>query len=168
MWRFQLKPNQGLKPSKPSSPRPFASSLALPSPFLLFCLQTLHKSVSFFSTELFSSAQSFLMSFQNSADSSSPALPFGCGLQPSPHWLFGSFPWIPCPRGSGESLCCHRYPCLQRRKLVEFWRALGCQLLGTKKKQEQSSVRHQPPKNPDLPKKNPHLIHFAQRAPNFR
>ena len=42
----------------------FTSSLALPSPFLLFCLQTLHISVSFFSTELFSSAQSFLMSFQ--------------------------------------------------------------------------------------------------------
>jgi hypothetical protein len=44
----------------------------------------------------------------------------------------------------------------------------GLSAAGHQKKQEQSSVRHQPPKNPDLPKKKSSSDSFAQRAPNFR
>ena len=109
----------------------------------------------------------FLDVVPDSANSSSPALPFGCGLQPSPHWLFEPFPWIPCPRGSGEPPCCPCRPCLQRQKLVEFWRALGCQLLGTKKNRNNLQSATNLPRIRIFPKKSS-SDSFAQRAPNFR
>jgi hypothetical protein len=55
-------------------------------------------------------------------------------------------------------------------KIGRVLAGFGLSAAGHQKKQEQSSVRHQPPKNPDLPKKiliYPHLIHLLKGHPTF-